>query len=124
MSTDVVTVNPDTTILGATNVLVKQNITGLPVVDKKNKLLGIVTEKDLLKLQHSLETKAYTSSESPKTVEEVMTKEVVTFDKDDPLSDVIKCVMENNFRRVPILSDGKLVGIISRKDLLKCHSLV
>ena len=124
MSTNVVTVSPDTTILEATNILVKHNITGLPVVDKKNRLLGIVSEKDLLRLTYGLKTRSYASNDSPKTVQEVMTKEIVTFDEDDSLSDIIKCLMENNFRRVPILSGDKLVGIISRKDLLLCKLLV
>lgn len=124
MSTDVVTVGPDTTILEATNILVKHNISGLPVVDNKKKLLGIVSEKDLLRLTYGLKTRSYTSNDSPKTVQEVMTKEVVAFDEDDRLSDIIKCLMENNFRRVPILSGDKLVGIISRKDLLLCKLLV
>jgi CBS domain-containing protein len=121
MSTEVVTVNPDTTILGAVKVLVKQNITGLPVVDKENSLMGIVSEKDLLRLVYSLKTKLYDSGDSPKIVEDVMTKDIVTFDKDDPLGEVIGCLMDGNFRRVPILSDDKLVGIISRKDLLECN---
>ena len=124
MSTDVVTAGPDTTILEATNILVKHNISGLPVVDNKKKLLGIVSEKDLLRLTYGLKTRSYTSNDSPKTVQEVMTKEIVTFDEDDSLSDIIKCLMENNFRRVPILSGDKLVGIISRKDLLLCKLLV
>jgi len=124
MSTDVVTASPDTTILGAAKVLVKQNITALPVVDKENRLLAIVSEKDLLTLIYSLTTKSYASDDSPKTVQEVMTKEVVTFDKDDPLADVIECLMDSNFRRVPILSGNKMVGIISRRDLLTCNLLV
>jgi len=121
MSTEVVTVNPDATILGAVKVLVKQNITGLPVVDKENRLMGIVSEKDLLRLVYSLKTKLYDSGDSPKIVEDVMTKDVVTFDKDDPISEVIKCLMDSDFRRVPILSGDKLVGIVSRKDLLECN---
>ena len=124
MSTEMVTVSPDTTILGAAKVLVKQNITGLPVVDKENRLLGIVSEKDLLTLAYSLATKSYASNDSPKTVEEIMAKDVVTFDKDDPVDDVIECLMNSNFRRVPILSGDKLVGIVSRKDLLACDLLV
>jgi CBS domain-containing protein len=124
MSTDVVTTDPDTTILEATKILVKHNITGLPVVDEKKKLLGIVSEKDLLRLTYGLKTRSYASDDSPKTVQEVMTKEIVTFDEDDSLSGVIKCLMENNFRRVPILSGDKMVGIISRKDLLLCKLLV
>ena len=124
MSTNVVTVGPDTTILEATNVLTKHNITGLPVVDRKKRLLGIVSEKDLLQLAYGLKTHTYASDDSPKTVEDVMTKEVITFDEGDRLSDVIKCLMYGDFRRVPISSGGKLVGIISRRDLLACNLLV
>ena len=124
MSTNVVTVSPDMTILEATNVLTKHDITGLPVVDRKKRLLGIVSEKDLLRLAYGLKTHTYASDDSPKTVEDVMTKEVVAFDEEDRLSDVIKCLMDGDFRRVPILSGGKLVGIISRRDLLVCNLLV
>ena len=124
MSTNVVTVGPDMTILEATNVLTKHDITGLPVVDRKNRLLGIVSEKDLLRLAYGLKTHTYASDDSPKTVEDVMTKEVIAFDEQDRLSDIIKCLTEEDFRRVPILSDGKLVGIISRRDLLACNLLV
>jgi acetoin utilization protein AcuB len=124
MSTNVVTVGPDMTILEATNVLTKYDITGLPVVDKKKRLLGIVSEKDLLQLAYGLKTHTYASDDSPKTVEDVMTKEVIAFDEEDPLSEVIKCLMDGDFRRVPILSGGKLVGIISRRDLLVCNLLV
>lgn len=121
MSTNVVTVVPDTTILEATNILTKHNITGLPVVDRKKRLLGIVSEKDLLQLAYRLKTHTYTSENSPKTVKDVMTKEVVAFDENDRLSDVIRCLTDHDFRRVPILSGGKLVGIISRGDLLVCN---
>jgi CBS domain-containing protein len=124
MSTNVVAVDPDTTILMATNILTKHDITGLPVVDRKKRLLGIVSEKDLLRLAYGLKTHTYASDDSPKTVEDVMTKEVVVFDEEDRLSDVIKCLMDGDFRRVPILSGGKLVGIISRRDLLACNLLV
>ena len=124
MSTNVVTVSPDMTILEATNVLTKHDITGLPVVDRKKRLLGIVSEKDLLRLAYGLKTHTYASDDSPKTVEDVMTKEVVAFDEEDRISDVIKCLTEEDFRRVPILSGGKLVGIISRRDLLVCNLLV
>ena len=119
MSTEVVTVTEKTTILEAIDLLVKHNITGLPVVDRKMRLVGIVSEKDLLGLIYSLKTMSYDSNSITKTVESVMTTEVVSFDVNDRLSEICKSLMECGFRRVPILSDGKLVGIISRKDLLR-----
>ena len=122
MQTNVVTVTPETTIIRATEILMDNNITGLPVVDEANKLLGIVSEKDLLKLTYGIETGQYNSSEL-KTVEDVMTPYAFTFDVNDYLSDVCKSLMDGNYRRVPILKKGKLVGIISRKDLLACKIL-
>ena len=118
MSTDVITVNLNTPIAEAIKLLLKHNITGVPVVDKKMRLLGIVSEKDLLKLTYKLKSKSYNSGHRFDTVESVMTKDVVSFDENDCLIDVYKCLIERNFRRVPVLSKGKIVGIISRKDIL------
>ena len=118
MSTDVITINPNTTITEAIEVLLKHSITGVPVVDKKKGLLGIVSEKDLLKFVYELKSKSYDSNNRMETVESIMTKGVVSFDENDSLIDVCKCLMEGNFRRVPILSRSKVVGIISRPDLL------
>ncbi|MCK5175247.1 MAG: CBS domain-containing protein [Planctomycetes bacterium] len=119
MSTHLVTVTKKNTVLEAIDLLVKHNITGLPVVDRKMRLVGVVSEKDVLTLVYCLKTKTYDSRKMAQTVENVMTTEVVSFDINDRLSDVCKCLMDSGFRRVPILSDGKLAGIISRKDLLQ-----
>lgn len=124
MSTDLVVVTGKNTILEAIDLLVKYNITGLPVVDEKMHLVGMVSEKDLLILVHSLKTKSYDSNTFTRNVESVMTKNPVSFEVNDGLSDVCLCLMEHDFRRVPILSDGKLIGIISRKDLLKSSALM
>ena len=122
MTAEVITISKDTPIIEAIDYLARFNITGLPVVDEANKLLGIVSEKDLLKLTYGIETGQYNSSEL-KTVEDVMTPYAFTFDVNDYLSDVCKSLMDGNYRRVPILKKGKLVGIISRKDLLACKIL-
>ncbi len=119
MSTHLVTVTKKNTILEAIDLLVKHNITGLPVVDRKMRLVGVVSEKDVLTLVYCLKTKTYDSTKMSQTIENVMTTEVTSFDINDRLSDICKCLMESDFRRVPILSDGKLTGIISRKDLLQ-----
>lgn len=122
MTTDVVTVNKETPLTKAIDVLVKFNVTGLPVVNKSNELVGIVTERDLLTLTHSLATKSYTSKMTTQTVADVMTTEVKSFDVNDSLANVCQCLMEGKFRRVPIVLDKKLVGIISRKDLIALNA--
>lgn len=118
MTNEVVTVNRDTSIIEAIDCLARLNITGLPVVNKKGEIEGIVSEKDLLELTYNLSNMSYDSKSVPKTVGEVMTTEVKVFDINDSLADVCQCLMNDNFRRVPIVSDGKMVGIISRKDLI------
>lgn len=118
MTTEVVTIDKKTPILEVIDMLLRFNITGLPVVNKKGKIEGIVSEKDLLELTYNLSNMSYSSEKIPKTAEEVMTTEVKVFDINDSLTDVCKCLMNNNFRRVPIVSDGKMVGIISRKNLI------
>ena len=112
MTTNVVSVKRDTGIYEAIRAMVKNNITGLPVVNDDGSIAGILSEKDVLKLLYNIEDK-------PGSVEDFMTEEVVCFDHDESLIDISECFIANNFRRVPILADGKLVGIISRKDIIE-----
>ncbi|MHC4423145.1 MAG: CBS domain-containing protein [Planctomycetota bacterium] len=111
MKTDLVTVKRDTSIYEAIRTLVQKNITGLPVVNDDMSLAGIITEKDVLRLLYNIEDK-------PGSVEDFMTKGVVSFNKDDSLIDITECLIKNNFRRVPIVAKGKLAGIVSRKDVI------
>ena len=111
MKTDLITVDRHTPIHEAIRILVQNNITGLPVVNDDKSLAGIISEKDMLGLLYNIEDK-------PGNVEHFMTKEVVCFDQEDSLIDITESFMASNFRRVPIVTDGKLVGIISRKDVI------
>ena len=105
------TVSRNTPVYAAMEAIATGNITGLPVVDDAKKLLGIVSEKDLLKLL--CEPKA-----RPGLVQDYMTRDVVSFDWDDSLFEICHCLINNNFRRVPILEKGILKGIISRRDII------
>ncbi len=106
-------VKRDTEIYDAIQMLVDHNITGLPVVNDDMTLAGIVTEKDVLQLLYDIEAR-------PGKVEDFMTKEVVFFDQEDSLINIADCLMTKHFRRVPITSGGKLVGVVSRKDIIAC----
>lgn len=112
MTTKVVTVGRDTLLSEAVDILVENNITGLPVVEDDMTLVGIISEKDLLSLVENVH------DETTK-VEDVMSAEVVSFDQDEDMIPICECLVNSNFRRVPITSEGKLVGIISRKDIIK-----
>ncbi len=111
MKTDLVTVTRDTPVYEVIKILVDNNITGLPVVNDDMTLAGVITEKDVLDL-------LYDYKDKPGKVEDYMTEEVIRFDHRDSLSDITRSFMDNHFRRVPILANGKLVGIISRKDII------
>jgi CBS domain-containing protein len=111
MKCGLLTVQRQTPIYEAMDILASRNITGLPVVDDCMNLVGIISEKDMLRLICDPNAKA------GKT-EEFMTEEVVSFNHDDSLYDVCDCLVNNNFRRVPILNQGKVVGIISRADVM------
>ena len=111
MTTNVITVKRETTIYEAIRILVEKNITGLPVVNDDGTMAGIISEKDVLRLLYDIEDKA-------DKVEDFMTKDVVSFNDEDSLVDVTECFIKNNFRRVTILAEGKLSGVISRRDII------
>ena len=112
MSTETITITKDATMKHVIQLLVTRGITGLPVVSDDMELLGIVTEKDVLKALYNRDVQV-------NSVADLMTGDIVSFDENDDLIKVFKGLVENNFRRVPILSQGKLVGIISRTDIIK-----
>ncbi len=92
--------------------LSENRVTGLPVVSEDMTLLGIVTEKDILKVL------LYGKDIKSKTAGDLMATDVVSFEEDEDLMTIFKTLVEGNFRRVPILSGGKLTGIISRRDII------
>ena len=118
METNIVSVQRDTPILDAVKTLVTYNFTGLPVIDKKGNIVGIITEKDVLALALSIREKSYDSTKAPGLVEDFMTTDVVAVDLNESLKQVCTSLMKHPFRRIPIVSNKKLVGIISRKDII------
>jgi len=88
---------------------------GLPVTDDEGKVVGVVTEFDLLK--QIREGKDLTTLRA----EDVMTRESVTVDVNTPLQEVLNAMMEKNIIRIPVTENGFLTGIIARCDILKAH---
>jgi CBS domain-containing protein len=119
MTYDVITVKRQTPIRDVIKFFVENDITGVPVVDDEMTLIGIISEKDVLNVL--LNDKSVSAK-----VEDYMTKDVVGFELDADFITICECLLNNNFRRVPILKNGKLVGIISRRDLIKyiCEPIV
>jgi len=112
MSRNLITVKKSTPAFEAIQTLVEHQITGLPVVESGWGLEGIVTEKDFLRLINE-------STADKKIVEQIMTTQVTSFQEEDSVEDICISLIKNNFRRVPILKGNKLVGIISRRDIIK-----
>lgn len=110
------TLSPDTPIMKAVSFLLQHRVTGAPVVDYKGKLLGIITETDLLRLI----TKGVASNPPTKAkVSDFMTSKVVTVPSTVDVYYVAGLFNENKFRRIPVVDDGKIVGAITRFDLLR-----
>ena len=113
MTKNVVSVKKDTPIYEALELLRKNDITGMPVIEDDKTLVGIITEKDVLKLFY------VEGEDQDKTVDYFMTQPAVSFGVDESLESVCDFLMVKYFRRVPVVSTkGKLVGIISRPDII------
>jgi CBS domain-containing protein len=113
MSSWVVTVTREMSVKKAVDLMLEYKVSGLPVVDDDGKLVGIITEKDILQLYDT-----FTPLENI-TVEKLMTIPVVYFDEDESLDNICQCLIQKDFRRVPVTSSGKVVGIISRPDITR-----
>jgi len=117
MTKNVISVKKDTPIREAMEIMLEKKISGLPVVEDDTTLVGILSEKDVVSLAYNIVYE--TDSLEKKKVRNFMTERTVSFDKDDSLFDVCDFFAKNLFRRVPITSNGKLVGIISVPDIIK-----
>jgi len=108
MTKDVITVKTDTPIYEAMELVAKYDISGLPVVDDDMTLVGVLSEKDVINLLYVSERR------EEKTVRDFMTQPALYFEQDESLLDVCDFLRKNVFRRVPITSKGKVVGIVSK----------
>jgi CBS domain-containing protein len=137
MTRDCATVRPDNTLRQAARVMAERRVSGLPVVDAAGALVGMLTEADLVRPDEAAERRrdwwltmladghdlapefmaAIAAGNRP--VEKVMHREVVSVTELTPLREVARLIAAHNVRRVAVLRDGKLVGIVSRADLVR-----
>lgn len=109
----VVFIGPDLTLRQALETMVDNKVGALPVKDGAGDIIGIITERDLMRQVYD-----HTDLEGSR-VGDVMTRNIISARRDDGIGSVMEQMTENRFRHVPILEDGKLVGIISIGDLVK-----
>jgi len=113
MTREVISVSEDTPVLEAIRLMVDNKITGVPVVEDDMVLVGMLSECDVLRLFHTY------GDEGNRTVGDFMTQPAVHFEEDERLLDVCFHLRDHSIRRVPVTSNGKVTGVISRSDILR-----
>ncbi len=138
MTTDVITVTPETEIIQAARLLLENKINGLPVVDDQGRLVGIVCQSDLIVQQKrvrvpslftfldgyiTLTSTRHFEREVEKIaasqVRQAMTPDPVCVTPDTVIEEVATLMVENNFHTLPVVADGQLVGIVGKEDMLR-----
>lgn len=125
MSRPVITVAPGTGIKEAARLLVEHGISALPVLDATGRLVGIVSEADLLPTQTRPDPRSQamplppSAGSAPHTVREVMTRPVLVLTADAEVSQAAQMMLAANVKRLPIVEGGQVIGIVSRRDLVK-----
>lgn len=138
MTHAVISVSPETEILQAAGLLLENRINGLPVMDKSGKLVGILCQSDLIAQQKALPIPSFftflngfISTTSMKqiekqvqkiaaaTVAQAMTPNPVTVRSDEDITTVATLMVDRNFHTIPVVDDGKLVGIVGKEDVLR-----
>ncbi|PKV49153.1 CBS domain-containing protein [Aquimarina sp. MAR_2010_214] len=117
MTRDLITFSPGQPVMEVIETLVKHKISGGPVVDDNNQLLGIISEGDCIKQLN--ESRYYNMPIEDTRVEKFMVKDVETIDGNLNIFDAANKFLQTKRRRFPILEDGKLIGQISQKDVMK-----
>ena len=140
MTKNVITVNKDTTVEELSELLLKNNITGAPVVDKDGKLIGMVTDADIITediepifplyfdplivsfafMENFEKYKKDIKDYLEIKVEDIMTRRVKTVKENTSVSDAVKILVKDRINRIPVVDDeNKVIGIVARADILK-----
>lgn len=123
MSQPVITVAPGTPLKEVAAILVGHGISAAPVVTESGELVGIVSESDLLHLE-APDPRRHIAPQPPggaplRTAADAMTREVVALPEDADVAEVARAMLDRGVKRIPILSAGRITGIVSRRDILK-----
>jgi CBS domain-containing protein len=138
MTTELITVSPEMEIVRATKLLLDNRINGVPVTDETGKLVGILCQSDLVAQQKklpvpsfftfldgliSLSSMKHLEKEVRKiaaiTVAQAMTPDPVAVGPDASIEEVAGLMVDNNFHTIPVVQEGKLVGIVGKEDILR-----
>jgi CBS domain-containing protein len=138
MTRNVITATPKTEVREIVDLMIKNRISAVPVVDDGGRVIGMVSEGDLMRrVENNTERRdswwlaalfsarndadSYVKSHG-RRAEDVMTREPITISEDTPLYKIAQTLEKNHIKRVPVVTNGKLVGIVSRSNLLQGFS--
>lgn len=142
MTKEVTSLTPDKTVQDAAAMMLEKNISVIPVVDSTLNLVGIITESDFIgkkvEIPHALASfkrllghifyhegvEDIFIQAKTTVLEKVMSRNPKTINPDDSLNDVVDKMSKYNLKRVPVVQDGKLVGIITRHDILRAFIML
>ena len=138
MTTEIITVSPETEIVQATKLLLENRINGVPVLDETGRLVGILCQSDLIAQQRKLPIPSFftlldglipliSKKQIDKqvrkiaavTVAEAMTPNPVTVQPDTNIEEVATLMVDRNFHTIPVVDEGELVGIVGKEDILR-----
>ncbi len=125
MTSPAITARAGTSCKEAAGLLARHRISALPVVDEQGRLVGIVSEADLITLETTPDPRALATPVSPRSeplpscVDEIMTREVMSVDEDTDLALAARRMLETRVKRLPVLRGDRVVGVISRYDLIR-----
>jgi CBS domain-containing protein len=144
MTKDVITINPEDSVKDLIKILSDNSISGVPVVNNKHEVIGIISEKDILKAlktefktfslifpsSHALgmtfeetttlrEIKDVLKELEKFKIKKIMKTKVITSDQNSTISEIANIMVKNNINRVPVIKDEKLIGIVTRGDIIK-----
>jgi len=105
MTTDVITVSPNTTIKNLAMTLIKNQISGAPVSAKNGKIVGVVSEADIV-------------AKKGKDVKAIMSKKIISVGEEATVEEIAQLMTTHRIKRVPVMRDNTVVGIISRADIV------
>jgi CBS domain-containing protein len=139
MTSEVISVDENASVAAVASLLAEREISGVPVVDSANRVIGMVSEGDLLHRAETgterrrswwLEMMASTNKLAGeyvkahgRTVKDVMTRAVISVAEATPIADIALLLETNGIKRVPVVRDGKLVGIVSRANLVQALAM-
>jgi acetoin utilization protein AcuB len=125
MTGGVITVRRETSVLEARDLMAKEKIRHLPVMAPGGKLVGILTDRDIrLNLPSratSLSVQEINHLLTALTVDQVMTRSVITIGPDDPARTAAQLMLDHRIGALPVLDDGHLIGIITETDILRAY---